>query len=145
MSEQYLEQLRLDVDADLEVLKTYFDEIKEVGKRIKEQENRFDKKFYLESQDILSEAFDEVNRAYLRVKSQVDVAEAIVRLKTVEEAEKKPTESLLTATVTKEVRDLILHEALLEGWMKSTKNYLQTCRSHLNVLSGKETDDEDNS
>ena len=73
---EYVTEIQEEVEADVAGLKTYFDDVKRVGRDIKNHEDRLDKKFYLEAQDVLSDAFDEINRAYLRVKAQTDIAEA---------------------------------------------------------------------
>ena len=136
---EYINQIKDEVDADIAALKTYFDDVKRVGSDIKNHEDRLDKKFYLEAQDVLSDAFDEINRAYLRVKAQTDIAEADAVLTIIDENEKKPTDKVMTAMVQKEVKELTLAEALLEGWMKSTKNHLQTCRNHILAITGRDS------
>jgi hypothetical protein len=40
-------------------------------------------------------------------------------------------------------KDINLSLALLESWFKSVKNGLQTSRSHINALSGKEDENEE--
>ncbi len=141
---EYIKEIQDEVEADVVGLKTYFDDVKRVGVDIKNHEDRLNKKFYLEAQDVLSDAFDEINRAYLRVKAQTDIAEADSVMTIIGEAEKKPTDKVMSAMVQTEVKDLTLNEALLEGWMKSTKNHLQTCRSHLMSLVGREIENEEN-
>lgn len=138
---EYIAQIKDEVEADIVALKTYFDDVKRTGRNIKDHEDRLDKKFYLESQDVLSDAFDEINRAYLRVKAQADIAEAESVIKVINDNEKKPTDKVMSAMVQQEIKDLTLAEALLEGWMKSTKNHLQTCRNHIMAITGREATD----
>jgi len=131
----------------LEELKPIFEQVKILGQEIKIYPNKLDKSFYLKIQDELSECYDKILEKYVgQLEPMLDIAEANTLLALKEkyksENQKLPNSKILDAEVINEIKDVLTINHLLESWYKITKNYLQTTRSHINAITGRETDEE---
>jgi hypothetical protein len=121
------------------------EEARKIASDILGYPDKLDKKFYLEIQDRLSILYDEILEKYLQTKTLADDGNAtvILALKKKYETGKAPTSPQQAAEATIECSDINMAEALLEAYYKSIKNYLQTTRSHIMAVSGKEENEED--
>lgn len=130
----------------IERLKPTFEQIRDIGNQIKVYPNKLDKIFYLSMQDELSNLYDIILEYYVIVKSKVKEAEALVYLALKESYEtqnkKMPNTKTLESEVVKEIKDIMSLENILESWYKIIKNYLQTCRSHINAITGREIENQ---
>ena len=131
----------------LEELKPTFEQVKMLGQEIKVYPNKLDKNFYLKIQDELSECYDKILEKYIGyLEPMLDIAEANILLALKEkyksENQKLPNSKILEAEVLSEIKDVLTINRLLESWVKITKNYIQTVRSHINAITGRETDEE---
>jgi len=131
----------------LEELKPTFEQIKLLGQDIKTYPNKLDKEFYLKIQDELSECYDKILEKYIgELEPLLDIAEAniLLALKEKYESENKklPNSKILEAEVIREIKDVLTINHVLESWVKITKNYIQTVRSHINAITGREIEEE---
>jgi len=128
-------------------LKLTFGQVREIGNKIKAYPNKLDKVFYLSIQDDLSTEYDLILEKYLTLKGKADEAEAVTMLaikRQHDDNKDKVTQKVLEAEVLVEIKDILTGENVLESWVKITKNYLQTCRSHVTAITGREGDDSSN-
>lgn len=122
----------------IEQCKPTFEKITKIGQDIRNHTNKFDKAFYLGKQDELSILFEAVIEEYLVVKSRHDEAEAVAVLAVKEKHSndaKQPTVKVVESEVYVEIKMIAMAVKILESWFNITKNYLQTCRSHLSAFS----------
>jgi len=125
----------------IDELKPTFEKVREIGAQIKAHPNKLDKIFYLAVQDDLSVEYDLILEKYLTVKGKTKEAEAITILALKEQYEgEKVTQKILESEMIVEIKDILTAENILESWVKITKNYLQTTRSHVTAITGREED-----
>lgn len=119
-------------------IKPVLSKIEKIGAKIKTYDNVFDKSFYLQAQDELSKYAEQVFDAYFKVHAWRKTAEALallaIKAKYTNSGEKTPAIAVLEAEVKNVTKEAYLTDKLLESWYEIVKNYIQTCRNHVNAV-----------
>jgi hypothetical protein len=114
----------------------YFEIVKTIDKEIAENQNPFDKRFYLTKQDQLNEAYGELLVAYSRMRAKLKTYVAVRKfeMKVAYEVDKTlgkmPGNEILEDLAKAEIPDVYNARLVLEGWVGRAENALRTCRSH---------------
>jgi hypothetical protein len=125
--------------------KPLFTKLDSISSDLENYPNKLEGQFYLSVQDTLSNIYNDLLENYLKVKGMAKNAEAlaILAMKKQHEGDKKrPTVKELDAEARVQNTDVNTAESLLEARVKSVKNYLQTCRSHIAVITSRESENE---
>ena len=134
----------------LERLKPTLDDVKVSGVRMKDHSNKLDKEFYLAMQDDFSKYYDDVVGGYIEVSVMLD--EGIATLTTLLRIDyqnkhendtkiKVPGKDTLENEAKVDLKEVSEIKAILGGREKVVRNYIATCRSHVNAFTGQLQDD----
>lgn len=145
-------ELNQEAKEIVEGLKSTLDDAKVVGERIKDNNDVFNVAFYLEMEDQLSNFFDNVVDAYMRVKNLLEFGMATMvtllhidyQNKHQKDAKTKvPGKDILENEAKIELKEVFEIETILAGREKVIRNYLATCRSHINALRGQQQEEDE--
>ena len=134
----------------LEKLKPTLDDVKVSGERMKNHPNKLDKEFYLAMQDDFSKYYDDVVEGYIDVAVMLD--EGIATLTTLLRIDyqnkhendtkiKVPGKDILENEAKVDLKEVSEIKTILGGREKVVRNYIATCRSHVNAFTGQQQED----
>jgi hypothetical protein len=136
-------ELNEQVKADIELMRPVMEQARTLMQDMMNFPKKTDKTFYLGAEDQLTVIYDDLLEKYLSMKLLAETNEASTFLAVKKKAEGgsvKLTVKDLECETAVAVSEVFTSLILLESWFKSVKNALQTCRSHISALSGKEDD-----
>lgn len=130
----------------VENLNPKFKDIRMIRDRIKTHPYVLDREFYLKMQSELSEYFDYVVTAYLKLKSLLKWSIAnfsvVLRKEYKDNDEKIPSATTIENEIIAELKDLYLAESILKAKEQIVRNLIQTCRSHVSAITGRSSGEE---
>lgn len=129
----------------IEDVKPIVEKAKDLMVEMMNYPNKLDKSFYLGVEDELTVIYDGIIEKHLTLKLSVDQAKAntLIALRKNYETTKCPPVNILDAEVKIQCSEIEMAGVLMEGYLKSVKNALQTSRSHVNAIVGKDEGNEE--
>lgn len=144
------EQLNTEAKEILTGLKGVFNDVKVNGERMKNHSNKLEKEFYLAMEDDFSKYYEDIVDGYFNV--MVILEREIAGLTTVLRIDyqnkhredtkiKVPGKDILENEAKVELKDVTEVKTILTGKEKVVRNYIATCRSHINAFTGQTQED----
>jgi hypothetical protein len=140
-------EIKDQVKNEVETIRPAMEQARKLMQEMMDYPKKTDKSFYLGAEDELTVIYDDLLEKYLTVKLIAETNEANTFLATKKRYEGgtvKITVKDLECETASECAEVFTSMILLESWFKSVKNALQTCRSHISAITGKEEDGDGN-
>ncbi|MBU0581322.1 MAG: hypothetical protein KKA19_09110 [Candidatus Margulisbacteria bacterium] len=112
----------------------YFTDLQNIDTEMSQNQDPFNKRFYLSEQDKINEINGELINAYYKLKAELKVYIAVrkaqIRIENEMKKEKTPGNEILESLVQSEIPELYKSVIILEGWVERADSSLKTARNH---------------